>query len=236
MGLGSIDLLRGKLAAQVCAAVGIFLLSAPGSSRAGSATDEIRTTHEKVQTIQQDPRLRSDARKKERQSQLRQTLGRRFDFAEMAKRSLGSHWQGRTKQERTEFVKLFTDVLEASYLDQIDPYLGEKFIYLREIRDGDFSEVATKIVPAKGDEIAINYKLRSDKSGWRIYDVVVENVSVVNNYRSQFSRVLSGASFQDLLQKLRETRVNQLQAKRPRPDTTVVSYWILAQTAPQRPR
>ncbi|MGH7766932.1 MAG: MlaC/ttg2D family ABC transporter substrate-binding protein [Candidatus Binatia bacterium] len=231
-----IALKSGKRAARICAAAGIFLLSAPGPSTAGSATDEVRTTHEKVQAIQQDPRLRSDARKKERQSQLRQTLGRRFDFAEMAKRSLGSHWQGRTKQERTEFVKLFTDLLEASYLDQIDPYLGEKFIYVREIRDGDFSEVATKILPAKGDEIAINYKLRADKSGWRVYDVVVENVSVVNNYRSQFKRVLNGASFQDLLHKLRETRVHLLQAKRPRPDNTVVSYWILAQAAPQRPR
>jgi len=227
---------RRNLAAMVCAVVGFFFLLSPAPSRAGSATDEIRATHEKIHTVLQEPRFNTETRKKERQAQLRQALGRSFDFAEMAKRSLGSHWQGRTKQERTEFVKLFTDLLQASYLDQIDPYLGEKFVYLRELRDGDFSEVATKIVPAKGDEIAINYKLRSDKSGWRIYDVVVENVSVVNNYRSQFNRALNGASFEDLLQKLRETRVNQLQAKRPRPDTNVVSYWILAQAAPQRPR
>ena len=133
-------------------------------------------------------------------------------------------------------MKLFTDLLEASYLDQIDPYLGEKFVYLREIRDGDFSEVATKIAPARGDEIGINYKLRSDKSGWMIYDVVVENLSVVNNYRSQFNRVLNGASFQELLQKLRETRVNQLQAKRSRPDSKIFSYWLLAQASQQRPR
>jgi phospholipid transport system substrate-binding protein len=198
--------------------------------------EEIRATLDQVQAIQRDPRFKSEAGKKERQNRLRRTLGRRFDYAEMAKRSLGSHWQGRTKQERTEFVKLFTDLMEASYLDQIDPYLGEKFIYLREIRDGDFSEIATKVVPAKGDEIAVHYKMRYGKGGWRIYDVVVENVSVVNNYRSQFNRVLNGASFQDLLEKLRETRVNQLQAKRSRPDSTIVSYWLLAQAAQQRPR
>jgi phospholipid transport system substrate-binding protein len=218
------------------AAVWFCVFLSPATGMAGTGMEEIRATLDQVHAIRQDPRLKSDAARKERQSRLRQTLGRRFDYAEMAKRSLGPHWQGRTKQERAEFVKLFTDLLEASYLDQIDPYLGEKFVYLREIRDGDFSEVATRIVPARGEEIAIHYKLRSGKGGWRIYDVVVENVSVVNNYRSQFNRVINSASFQDLLEKMRETRVNQLQAKRSRPDSTIVSYWLLAQAAQQRPR
>jgi phospholipid transport system substrate-binding protein len=218
------------------AAVWFCIFLGPATGMTGTGMEEIRATLDQVHAIQQDPRFRSDAAKKERQSQLRQALGRRFDFAEMAKRSLGSHWQGRTKQERAEFVKLFTDLLEASYLDQIDPYLGEKFVYLREIRDGDFSEVATRIVPARGEDIAIHYKLRSGKSGWRIYDVVVENVSVVNNYRSQFNRVLNRASFQDFLDKLRESRANQLQAKRTRPDSTIFSYWLLAQASQQRLR
>jgi len=227
---------RGRLTARGCAVAGILLLCAPAPSNAGTAIDELRETHEKIQAIQQDPRLRPEVKRKDRQTQLRKALTRRFDFAEMAKRALGPHWQGRTKQERTEFVKLFTDLLETSYLDQIDPYLGEKFIYLRETTDGNFSEVATRIAPAKGDEIAVNYKLRSDKNGWRIYDVVVENVSVVHNYRSQFKRVLNGGSFEDLLNKMRETRSRQLQVKRSRPDPSVVSYWILAQAASQRPR
>jgi len=229
-------LIASQLAVQICAAAGIALLSAPGLSRAGNATDDIRATHEKIQSLMQDPQPKSAGKKKERQTQLRQTLGRRFDFPEMAKRSLASHWQGRSKQERTEFVKLFADLVGASYLDQIDPYLGESFVYLRETRDGEFSEVATKVVPLKGDEFAVNYKLHSDKDHWRIYDLVVANVSVVNNYRSQFNRVLHSASFKDLLDKLRETQVNLLQARRSRPDTTILSYWILAQATPQRPR
>src|SRR5688572_20422293 len=95
-----IALTSTKLAAQICAAVGIFLVSAPEAGSAGSATDEIRTTHENIQRLMQDPQAKSEAKKKERQVQLRQALGRRFDFSEMAKRSLGLHWQGRTKQER----------------------------------------------------------------------------------------------------------------------------------------
>jgi phospholipid transport system substrate-binding protein len=227
---------RGKLVAGIWAAAGIFLILAPAVWSAGSATDDIRSTHEKIHSLLQDPQPKSEARKKDRQAQLRQTLARRFDFSEMAKRSLGSHWQGRTKQERAEFVKLFTDLVETSYLDQIDPYLGEKFIYLREIQDGDFSEVAAKIVPAKGDEIAVYYKLRSGKDGWRIYDVVVANVSVVNNYRSQFNRVLNGMPFDDFLKRLRDTRTKQVQARQTRPDSTIVSYWLLAQASPARPR
>jgi phospholipid transport system substrate-binding protein len=228
---------RGRnFAATVCAVVGFFLLLSPATARAGSATDELRATHQSIQTILQDPRFKTETRKRERQAQLRQALDRRFDFAEMAKRSLGSHWQGRTKQERTEFIKLFTDLLEESYLDQIDPYLGENFVYIREDLDGDFSEVATKVVPLKGDEFAVNYKMRSDKGRWKIYDVVVGNVSVVNNYRSQFNRILSKTSFDELLKRLRQTRTSQLQAKRARPDSTIVSYWILAQASPNRPR
>jgi phospholipid transport system substrate-binding protein len=208
----------------------------PSVSQAETATDEVRATLEKVQYILQDTNLKSESRRRERQSQLRQALGRRFDFAEMAKRSLGSHWQERTPRERTEFVKLFTDLVEATYLDQIDPYLGEKFVYLRENLDGDFAEVATKTVPARGEEFAINYKLRSDKGNWKVYDMVVENVSVVNNYRSQFNRILGNAPFDHLLKRLSEARTKQLQARRGRPETTMMSYWIVAQASSPRLR
>ncbi|HEX9444658.1 MAG TPA: ABC transporter substrate-binding protein, partial [Candidatus Binatia bacterium] len=159
-----------------------------------------------------------------------------FDFAEMAQRSLGPHWQARTFRERSDFVKVFSGLLADAYLDQIEFYAGDRFAYLRESRDGEFAEVDTKVMGVKGDELAINYKLRARSGDWKVYDLVIENVSVVHNYRSQFNRVLSGASFGDLLKKLRETRTHQLQAKNTRPDSTVLSYLLLAQAAPNRPR
>ncbi len=217
-------------------AAGIFLFALPAPSDAGNAAVEVRGTIEKIQSLLQDGRSKRAARKNDRQMQLRQVLDRRFDFAEMAKRSLGSHWQGRSAPERVEFVKLFSDIFAGAFADQLDPYLAEKFVYLRETRDGDFSEVETKILPARGSEFAITYKLRSERGDWKVYDVVVENVSIVNNFRSQFNRVLGNASFDDLLKRLRETRTKLLQAKRERPDATMMSYWILAQASSPRPR
>lgn len=225
-----------KFAGITCALVAGFLLFTPLPLRAGVVTEQVRAMVERVQTIVQDPRLQSEARKKNRRTELRRAIGRRVDFAEMAKRSLGSHWQGRTPKQQTEFVKLFTDLVEDAYVDQIESYPGDKFVYLREIREGEFAEVDTKLNALKGDEIAINYRLRGRNADWKVYDVVIENVSVVSNYRSQFNRILSGASFDELLKKLRETRVRQVQAKRSRPDNTLLSYWLLAQAAPNRPR
>jgi phospholipid transport system substrate-binding protein len=227
---------RRKLTAILCAGAGVILLLTPALSNAGPATEQLRGTVEKVQVILQDARLKPETQKKQRRVQLRQVMSQRFDFGDMAKRSLGTHWQGRTPAQQAKFVKLYTDLLEDAYLDQIEPNVSERFIYLRETRDGEFAEVATKVIPVKGDELAINYRLRSTNGNWKIYDLVIENVSVVNNYRSQFNRILNGASFDELLERMRETRTNQVQAKKLRPDSTIVSASLLAAASPSRPR
>lgn len=208
--------------------------SSPGAS--GAPSRQVRATVEGIQNIMQDPRLQNDARKKERRARLKQLIVRRFDFADMARRALGPNWQGRTAKERADFVKVFGDLLEDAYLDQIELYGADSFAYLRESRDGDFAEVNTKAMGIRGDELAIDYKLRARGGDWKVYDLVVENVSVVNNYRSQFNRILNGESFGALLKKLRATRSTQVQARMTRPDSTVFSYWLLAQAAPNRPR
>src|SRR5204863_9836056 len=128
----------------------------------------------------------------------------RFDFTEMAKRSLGAHWARRSPQEQQEFVKVFTGLLERSYLDQIETSEGEKVKYGREQIEGDNAEVFTKVVTPKGEEVAINYKLHQVGGDWKVYDVVVEDISLVNNYRSQFNRVLANASFDDLMRRLQD--------------------------------
>ncbi|HEY2986952.1 MAG TPA: ABC transporter substrate-binding protein [Candidatus Binatia bacterium] len=226
---------RWKFIATVCVAAGIFLLLTPVLSNAGPATEQLRGTVEKVQGILQDARLKPETQKKQRRVQLRQVMSQRFDFGDMAKRSLGIHWPGRTPAQQAKFVKLYTDLLEDAYLDQIEPNVSERFVYLRETRDRDFAEVVTKVIPVKGEELAINYRLRSTNGNWKIYDLVIENVSVVNNYRSQFNRILNGSSFDELLERLRETRMNQVQAKKSRPDSTIVSAWLLAAASPARP-
>jgi len=190
--------LRGGMACLLGAS--LLLLALPAG--AGAPTEQIRATADKVLSILNNPELRSAARKNERREQLRAVIYPRFDFAEMAKRSLGPQWSRRSPQEQREFVRLFTEVLENSYVGNIESYNGEKMTYTRENLDKDHAEVFTKVVTKKGEDFSVNYILRPVDGEWKVYDVVIENISLVNNYRSQFNRILAKASFNELLRKL----------------------------------
>ena len=171
---------------------------------AGVATEQIKGTVDKAVALLKDPRLKPPAKLKERREQLRQVLFDRFDFTEMAKRALGSNWRRRTPQEQEEFVKLFTDLLERAYADIIESYSDEKIIYLNERIDGGFADVWSKVQTSRGEEYSIAYKAHLVSNEWKIYDVVAENISLVNNYRSQFNRVISGSSYEELLRRLKD--------------------------------
>ena len=196
--------MRQHKAQKVIVFVLLLLVSLPYPSRAGILSDQVRQTADKVLLILQDPRLKAPDNKKERRNQLRQVISARFDFSEMAKRSLGQYWQQRSAEEQRQFVQLFTDLLERSYADQIESFNGEKILYGRETQDKDNAEVDTRVVTSKGEEFSVNYKLQAADREWKVYDVVIENISLVNNYRSQFNRVLANSSFDDFLRKLRE--------------------------------
>jgi phospholipid transport system substrate-binding protein len=180
----------------------VILLAGP--AHAGPALDQTRESVDKVLSVVKDPNLKAPGKEQERREQLRRIIYPRFDFAEMAKRSLGPHWSRRSPQEQQEFVRLFTELLESSYLDKIESFEGEKINYTREAVDGDDAEVFSKVVTKKGEEYSINYKLHQSGGQWKVYDVVVEDISLVNNYRSQFNRILANSSFDDLIRKLQE--------------------------------
>jgi phospholipid transport system substrate-binding protein len=184
-----------------------LLTLSPAALRAGVPTDQVRQTADRVLSVLQDSRLKSPDKQQERRAEIRQIIANRFDFAEMAKRSLGSNWQKVSDDERREFVELFTELLEKSYADQIESYNGEKIVYGRENISQDQADVDTKIVTKKGEQIAVNYKLRSNAGDWKVYDVVIEDISIVNNFRSQFNRILANASFAELLKKLQSKSV-----------------------------
>lgn len=194
-------------------AVLFYIYCTPAQSMAGLPTDQVRQTADKVLLILQDPRLKSTDMREERKNQLRQVISARFDFQAMAQSSLGPHWQRRATEERRDFVELFTDLLEKTYADQIAAYNGERIVYGRETQDVDYAEVDTKIITNKGEEFSVNYKLRSSDREWKVYDVVIENISLVNNYRSQFHRVLAKSPFDELLRKMREKQFAAPQTK-----------------------
>ena len=183
----------------------LFLLSLfSGGAQAGVPTEQIRGTVERAVFVLKDPRLKPAAKLKERRDQLKQILFARFDFTEMAKRALGSNWRRRTPQEQDEFVRLFTEILEHAYADIIETYTDEKIIYLNERIEGGFADVTSKILTSRGEEYSINYKAHFVSNEWKVYDVVAENISLVNNYRSQFNRVISNSSYEELLRRLRD--------------------------------
>jgi len=174
------------------------------SADAGVPTEEIKATVEKALAVLKDPHLKAPANLKERRNHLRQILFARFDFTEMAKRALGSNWRRRTPQEQEEFVRLFTGLLERAYAEIIESYTDEKIIYINERVDGTYADVGSRIQTSRGEEYTINYKAHLVRNEWKIYDIVAENISLVNNYRSQFNRVIANSSYAELLRRLRE--------------------------------
>ena len=121
----------------------------------------------------------------------------------MAQRTLGAHWQRRTPEEQAEFIRVFSDLLEQTYVDKVESYNNEKFIYTNERIDGPYAEVGSKMRNSKGEEFTINYKLHRAGEDWRVYDLVIENVSLVNNYRSQFNRILTNSTYDELISKIK---------------------------------
>ncbi len=184
-----------------------FSVLAPSLSTAGAPMEQIEASVDKVLAILNNPQLKPSARIKERRDQLRQAISSRFNFAEMARRSLGSHWRRLSSKEQEEFVLLYTDLLERAYVDRIETYSDEKFVYLRENLDRDYAEVMSRIVTNKGQEYSLNYKVHLLNGEWKVYDVVIENISLVNNYRSQFSRIIANSSYEELVRRMKEKQI-----------------------------
>jgi len=163
---------------------------------------------EQALDILNNPAYAGPAQKEQRRQLVKQIVDRRFDYREMAKRSLGPTWSKLNNSQRDEFVRLFADLLEASYSDKIDRYAKHvKIDYTGQSLDDGYAEVRT-IVVRPNDRIPLTYRLFNASGSWMVYDVVIEGVSLVNNYRSQFSRVISESSYAGLLQRLRD-KVNE---------------------------
>jgi phospholipid transport system substrate-binding protein len=202
------------LARTLSAVVLAILLSTHANfALAGAPGDRVRETVDKLLTILKDPRLKGESKKIERREKLKEVINQRFDFTEMAKRSLGPEWRRRSVEEQNEFAKLFADLLEQAYLERIESYNGEKVQYLKEREDNANAEVSTKVVDNRGQEFSLDYRLHKVNGDWKVYDVVIEDISLVNNYRSQFNRVLAKGSFEELLTRLKEKKFTGPAAK-----------------------
>jgi len=194
---------RGGIALRTVLA--LVLLAGLGAAPAAGPTAQIRGAIDRTLEILKRPDLKSKARAAERRDFLRNEIKPVFDFEEMSRRSLGPSWRQRTPKEKADFVGLFTELLENAYLGKIESYQGEKIEYAGETVDLPYAVVKTLIVTTKSQEVQVDYRMIRNGDQWRIYDVVIEGISLVNNYRSQFGSILQNSSFDQLLSKLRST-------------------------------
>jgi phospholipid transport system substrate-binding protein len=171
---------------------------------ASSPTEQIQETIQQVLTVVNNAAQSDESGRKRL---LRETLMPRFDWTEMAKQTLGKHWDA-VSARQGEFVSALSEFLGNSYAGKIGSYKDEKIIYLNEAVDNDQAQVKTKIVSSRGEPTAVTYQLHRVQGEWKIYDVVVEDISLVVNYRSQFSRILAKGGFDDLLRQLKEKELN----------------------------
>jgi phospholipid transport system substrate-binding protein len=196
----------------VAAVVAVGLVSG-GAAWAGAPTDQLRGRVERVIQVLEDPELRQEARTAERRAALRAIAYEIFDFRALSQRALARHWQGRTEAERQEFVRLFADLLERSYVDKIETYSsGDRVQYTSEVIDGGQATVRTRIVTKSGAEIPIDYRMHRVGDRWLVFDVAIEGVSLVANYRAQFNRIIQTSSFQSLMDRLRARTGEGLQS------------------------
>lgn len=186
----------------MCAVVAALTLSLSVPAFA-SVTADVKKTVDQVVSIVSNPEFKKSRNVAKRREAIKGAISVIFDYGEMAKRSLGVHWKGRTKAEQTEFVELFATLLENSYASKIESYENEKIIYDKETIDGDYAEVKSRIFTAKRDEFTIDYRLLKVGNRWMVYDVVIEGVSLVSNYRSQFNKIITSQGYGALVKKLK---------------------------------
>jgi phospholipid transport system substrate-binding protein len=193
----------------------VLALPIARDAAAGPPTNQLRQSIELVLTILSDPELKKEAKTADRRTKIKAVANDIFDFTEISQRSLGRYWQVRTPAEREEFVQLFGDLLEQAYITKIESYSGEKIQYAGEAVDGEQAVVKTRIVMKQGTEIPVDYRMSLKGERWRAYDVNIEGISLVANYRTQFNAVIQRSGYPDLVAKLKAK-----QGERPGPRET----------------
>jgi phospholipid transport system substrate-binding protein len=199
--------------AAVAVALGLILT---GPAAAGPPTDQLRTQINRVIKTLEDPALQKEGKVLERRKAVRKIAEEIFDFGETAKRSLARHWQGRTPAEQQEFVQLFADLLERSYISKVELFDGERITYTGETIDGDLALVRTRIITKQGTEIPVDYRLHKKGERWLVYDVVIEGVSLIANYRSQFNKIIQTSSYQELVKKMKTKQEEFIEQEKKR--------------------
>lgn len=185
-------------------------VASPAACMASTPTETIKSTIDKVLSVLNNPGMKGAKKEPERRASIRQAVFNVFDFREMAMRSLAKNWKPLSAKDKDEFSSLYADLLERSYINRIESYSGEKIMYDGESVDGDYAVVKTRFLTARREEILVDYKLMKKDGNWWVYDVVIERVSLVNNYRIQFNKIIRSSSYAELVRKMKDKAESEL--------------------------
>jgi phospholipid transport system substrate-binding protein len=191
-------------------ALAAWLMVAGAMAATSSPRDVVEAAVTRVVAVLQDDFQGAHLdrpRREMRRAQIRRVASDLFDFDEMARRTLTRHWNARTADEQAEFVRLFTDLLEGSYIGRIEQFSGERILYLSERVDVHYATVRSRIVTRRS-EIAVDYRLQLRDGRWRAYDVLLDGVSFVATFRAEFERIIQQSSYAGLVDKLRKRAVH----------------------------
>lgn len=177
-------------------------------------TGQLKSTIDKVINIVTDAKLKNN--EEARRIALQKTIDQRFNYQQMVRRSLAKNWAPRSNEERKNFIKLFKTLLENSYASKLEAYSDEKIEYIEEIVKGQYAQVKTKVI-RPSSTIAVDYNLINENGSWKVYDFVIEGVSMIRNYKSQFTKIIRKDSYEVLVQKLTE-KVNALENQKNAPE------------------
>jgi len=209
--------MRVRATALVIAVMLAAAMAAGRDAWAGAPTEQLRTQIERAIKVLEDPELAKESRMPERRVAIRRIANEIFDFTETTRRSLGPHWQARTPQEREEITRLFADLLERSYIGKIEMYSGEKIQFIGDSVDGDQANVRTRLVTKQSTEVPVDYRMHKVGDRWLTYDVSIEGVSLVANYRAQFNKIIQTSGYPALVKKLVAKEQEGMQADREVP-------------------
>jgi phospholipid transport system substrate-binding protein len=190
----------------------VLLCSGLGPAFAESPTAVVRATVTEMIRILDDEALKAPSQHKARRRMLEEVVAQRFDYREISKRTLTVQWKTLSEPEREEFVGLFRAFLTDRYAEKIEGYAGEQVHYLSERLEGPYAEVRTKLVSTK-TEIPMDYRLLLKSEKWYAYDIVIDGVSLVRNYRSQFEKIIRSDSYEELVRRLRNRTVGDEKKK-----------------------
>jgi phospholipid transport system substrate-binding protein len=182
----------------------IFLIALPLNLYAATATDAVKGGVDKILTKLRDPDFKQKS-KDEQIEGIREIINDIFDWEELSKRTLGRNWKKFSPEQQKEFTDLFSTLLENVYADRLLAYSDEKVVFEKEteLKKGRV-EVASHIRLADGKQVPLNYRMSQKSGDWRVYDVVIEGVSMVKNYRSQFKKLLTNKKPEDLIETLKK--------------------------------